>query len=158
MKTLEIIEVETEFTTSQDERGEADQRLLQATLNERLLQALRDARDEIAALRDEVDKLAAPPSSYGVYLTAHEDDTVDVLAQGRKMRVRLRAAIAAASLRPGQELVLNEALNVVGVAGYEIQGEVVVLKERLDEERALDTLRADGEKIGILADPLRATR
>jgi proteasome-associated ATPase len=159
MNRPETIEVETEYATVDDARSEADQGLRQAfRQNERLLKALHEARGEIAALRDEVDKLAAPPSTYGVYLTAHEDDTVDVLAQGRKMRVRLRSAIDAASLRPGQELVLNEALNAVAVAGYEIQGDVVVLKERLDDERALVTLHADGEKIGILADPLRSAR
>jgi len=159
MNLLDAIELETEFATVGDERRQADQRIAQAfSQNERLVKALRDARDEIAVLREEVDKLGAPPSTYGVYLSAHDDDTVDVLAQGRKMRVRLRSAIDAASLRPGQELVLNEALNVVGVAGYEIQGEVVVLKDQLDGERAMVTLRADGEKIGILADPLRSTR
>ena len=159
MNRLETVEIDTELDTGEDEPREADQRFGQAfRQNERLMKALRDAREEIAALRDEVDRLAAPPSSYGVYLAAHGDETVDVLALGRKMRVRLRSAIDASSLRPGQELVLNEALNVVGVAGYEIQGDLVVLRERLDEERALVTLRTDGEKIGILADPLRSTR
>jgi proteasome-associated ATPase len=117
-----------------------------------------EARDEIAALREEVDKLCAPPSTYGVYLSAHEDDTVDVLAQGRKVRVRLHPAIKAGLLRPRQELVLNDALNVVAAAGFEIQGDVVVLKERLDDERAMVMRRADGEKVGIIADPLRSTR
>ena len=83
---------------------------------------------------------------------------MDVLAQGRKVRVRLRPAIKASSLRPGQELVLNEVLNVVAVAGYEIQGDIVVLKEQLDDERAIVTLRADEQKIGVIADPLRSTR
>ena len=152
MKTLEIVEAEIEFTPSWDERPRADLRLVQA------LKALHEARDEITALREEVDKLCAPPSTYGVYLSPHEDDTVDVLAQGRKVRVRLHSAIKAASLRPGQELVLNEALNVVAVAGYEIQGDVVVLKERLDDERAVVTLRADDERVGVIADPLRAAR
>jgi proteasome-associated ATPase len=159
MKMLETIETETRFTAGEHERLEADLRLVQAfSHNNKLLTLLHDARKEIAALREEVDKLSGPPSTYGVYLSAHDDDTVDVLAQGRKVRVRLHPAIEAASLRPGQELVLNEALNVVSVAGYEIQGDVVVLKERLDEERAVVTLRADGEKIGVIADPLRATR
>src|SRR5438874_95013 len=157
MKMLETIEVGIEFTPGGDERREAD--LVQTfSQNERLLKALHEARDEIAALREEVDKLCTPPSTYGVYLSAHSDETVDVLAQGRKVRVRLHPAIKAASLRPGQELVLNDALNVVAAAGYEIQGDVVVLKERLDAERAMVMLRADGEKIGIIADPLRSTR
>src|SRR5256885_150711 len=64
-------------------------------VNARLLKALHDARDEIAALRVEVDKLCAPPFTYGVYLAAHEDDTVDVLGHGRKVRVRLHPAIPA---------------------------------------------------------------
>ena len=157
MKMLETIEVGIEFTPGGDERREAD--LVQTfSQNERLLKALHEARDEIAALREEVDKLCTPPSTYGVYLSAHSDETVDVLAQGRKVRVRLHPAIKAASLRPGQELVLNDALNVVEAAGYEIQGDVVVLKKRLDDERAMVMLRADGEKIGIIADPLRPRR
>jgi proteasome-associated ATPase len=153
MKRLETIEVETEYAAG----DHADRRLAQASRqNERLLAALHEARDEIAALREEVDRLAAPPLTYGVYLAAREDDTVDILAQGRKMRVRLHPAITATSLRPGQELVLNESLNVVAVAGYEIQGDIVVLKTRLDDERAMVTLGAGVEKIGILADPLRS--
>jgi proteasome-associated ATPase len=159
MKMLETIEAEIEFTAGGNERREADLRLVQTvSQNEKLLKALHKARDEIASLREEVDKLCAPPSTYGVYLSAHEDDTVDVLAQGRKVRVRLHPAIRAASLRPGQELVLNDVLNVVAAAGYEIQGDIVVLKERLDDERAMVMLRADGEKVGIIADPLRSTR
>jgi proteasome-associated ATPase len=155
MKRLETIEVETEYAAS----DHADRRLAQACRqNERLLAALHEARDEIAALREEVDKLTAPPLTYGVYLAAHEDETVDILAQGRKMRVRLHPAINATSLRPGQELVLNESLNVVAAAGYEIQGEIVVLKARLDDERAMVTLGAGVERIGILADPLRSRR
>jgi len=152
MKTLQIDVLEddlgaTRYAVAQDFRQ-----------SERLLEALRQAREEIATLREEVDKLCAPPSTYGVYLSAGEDDTVDVLAQGRKVKVRLHPAIKAESLRPGQELVLNEALNVIAAAGYEIQGDVVVLKERLDGERAIVTLRADGEKIAVIADPLRSMR
>jgi proteasome-associated ATPase len=152
MKALEIIEAETEFTAGWNGRPDADLRLVQA------LKALNEARDEITALREEVDKLCAPPSTYGVYLSPHEDDTVDVLAQGRKVKIRLHPAIKVSWLRPGQQLVLNEALNVVAVAGYEIQGDVVVLKERLDDERAVVTLRGDEERVGVIADPLRATR
>ena len=159
MKMLETIEAEIEFTAGEDKRREADLQLVQAfSQNEKLLKALHEARDEIAALREEVDKLCAPPSTYGVYLSTHEDDTVDILAQGRKVRVRLHPAINAAALRPGQELVLNDALNVIGAAGYEVQGDVVMVKERLDDERAMVMLRPDGEKVGIIAGPLRSTR
>jgi proteasome-associated ATPase len=126
--------------------------------NGRLERALCEAREQITSLKEEVDKLCAPPSTYGVYLSTNEDGTVNILAQGRKVKVNLHPAIKAEGLRPGQELVLNEGLNVVEAAGYEIQGEVVILKEQLDPERAVVTLRADEDKVGIIADPLRALR
>src|SRR5213083_2293738 len=125
---------------------------------ERLTEALQEAREQITGLKEEVDKLCAPPSTYGVYLSENEDGTVNILAQGRKVKVNLHPAIKADTLKPGQELVLNEGLNVVEAAGYEIQGDVVILKEQLDPERALVTLRADEEKVGIIADPLRTLR
>src|SRR5262245_44598456 len=139
-----------------DEIRDVDRMLAQAhNQNEILVTALHEARDQIAALKAEVDKLCAPPSTYGVYLAANEDNTVTILSQGRKVKVNLHPAIKPETLKPGQELILNEALNVVEAAGYEIQGEVVILKEQLDAERALVTLRADEEKVGIIAEPLR---
>jgi proteasome-associated ATPase len=126
--------------------------------NAKLVNALYEAREQITALKEEVDKLCAPPSTYGVYLAANEDNTVTILSQGRKVKVNLHPALKADALKPGQELILNEGLNVIEAAGYEIQGEVVILKEQLDAERALVTLRADEEKVGIIAEPLRALR
>jgi len=159
MKTLETTTATIEFEIVEDAHRDSAPRLVDAvTQNEKLRQAIHEARNEIVALRAEIDKLSAPPSTYGVYLRAHDDDTVDILAQGRKLRVQLHPAIKVESLRPGQELLLNEALNVVATAGYEIQGDVVVLKARLDDERAVVTLHADDEKIGIIGDPLRTVR
>jgi proteasome-associated ATPase len=125
---------------------------------EKLTRALAEAREELVALREEVEKLSAPPSTYGVYLSSNEDGTVNVLAQGRKVKVNTHPAIVVPTLKPGQEVVLNEALNVIHVAGYEIQGEVVILKERLDPSRALVTVRADEDKVAVVAEPLREER
>ncbi|PYN40025.1 MAG: proteasome ATPase, partial [Candidatus Rokuibacteriota bacterium] len=141
------------------ERSAADRLLAQArNQNEIPVTALHEAREQIAALKEEVDKLCAPPSMYGVYLAANEDNTVTILSQGRKVKVNLHPSIKPEMLKPGQELILNEGLNVIEPAGYEIQGEVVILKEQLDAERALVTLRADEEKVGIIAEPLRSYR
>jgi len=126
--------------------------------NEKLMNALYEAREQITSLKEEVDKLCAPPSTYGVYLSLNEDATINVLSQGRKVKVNLHPSIKAETLKPGQELVLNEGLNVVEVAGYEIQGDVVILKEMLEEGRAVVTLRADEDKVGIVADPLRSVK
>src|SRR6266478_407834 len=101
--------------------------------NEKLVNALYEAREQITSLKEEVDKLCAPPSTYGVYLSVNEDGTINVLSQGRKVKVNLHPSLKAEALKPGQELVLNEGLNVVEAAGYEIQGDVVILKELLEE-------------------------
>jgi len=126
--------------------------------NEKLRQALSEAREYIGALREEIDKLTAPPATYAVYLSANDDGTVNILAQGRKAKVNADPSIVVPALRPGQELILNEGLNVIDVAGFEVQGEVVILKEQLDAERVIVTLRADEDKVGVIADPLRSTR
>src|SRR5215475_1990826 len=125
--------------------------------NERLTATLREARDQIIALKEEVDRLAQPPSGFGVFLQANADGTADVFTSGRKMRVSVSPTIDAADLRPGQELVLNEALNVVIALGYETIGEVVMLKELLEGgDRALVISHADEERIVRLAEPLLA--
>ena len=148
-----------EFMILENKLREANRQLVQAfNQNEKLVNALYEAREQITSLKEEVDKLCAPPSTYGVYLSVNEDGTVNILSQGRKVKVNLHPSIKAADIKPGQELILNEGLNVVETAGYEIQGEVVVLKEVLDEERAIVTQRADEDRVGIIADPLRRVK
>jgi proteasome-associated ATPase len=124
--------------------------------NERLATTLREARDQIIALKEEVDRLAQPPSGFGVFLQPAEDGTADVFTGGRKMRVSVSPGVDLEELRPGQEVVLNEALNVVIAQGYETVGEVVMLKEILDGgDRALVISHADEERVARLAEPLR---
>ena len=123
--------------------------------NERLASTLREARDQIVALKEEVDRLAQPPSGFGVFLAAGEDNTADVFTGGRKMRVNVSPNVNLEELRPGQEVVLNEALNIVIAQGYETAGEIVMLKEVLaDGERALVISHADEERVVRLAAPL----
>ena len=123
--------------------------------NERLSATLREAREHIAALREEVEKLTMPPSGYGTYLGTNEDGTVDVFTAGRKMRVALHPELEAADLQRGEEVVLNESLNVVSRRGPDMQGEVVVFKELLEDgRRALILGRADEERVCELADDL----
>jgi len=123
--------------------------------NERLASTLREARDQIVALKEEVDRLAQPPSGFGIFLEAQEDNTADVFTGGRKMRVNVSPNVDLEELRPGQEVVLNEALNIVIAQDFETIGEVVMLKELLaDGERALVISHADEERIVRLAAPL----
>jgi proteasome-associated ATPase len=123
--------------------------------NERLSATLREAREHIAALREEVEKLTMPPSAYGTFLGANDDGTVDVFSAGRKMRVAAHPELELGEMKRGQEVVLNESLNVVLARGPEIQGEVVVYKELLEDgTRALIVGRADEERVCELGDEL----
>jgi proteasome-associated ATPase len=123
--------------------------------NEKLSATLREAREHIAALREEVEKLTMPPSAYGTYLGGNEDGTVDIFTAGRKMRVALHPEIDADGLRRGQEVVLNESLNVVLARAADVAGEVVTFKELLEDgKRALVIGRADEERVCELAEEL----
>ena len=126
--------------------------------NERLATALREARDQIVALKEEVDRLAQPPSGFGIFLGAANADTAYVFAAGQKMLVDVSPAVDRASLRPGQEVVLNEAFSVVDTEGYETTGEIVTLREILSGERALVISGADDERVVRIAEPLQNVR
>jgi proteasome-associated ATPase len=135
---------------------------LQSTLagmtaqNERLVSTLKEARDQIIALKEEVDRLAQPPSGFGVFLAANDDGSVDIFTGGRKLRVSVSPNVEVSDLRRGQEVMLNEALNVVSAMEFESIGDIVMLKELLEDgERALVIGHTDEERVVRLADPLR---
>ncbi len=124
--------------------------------NEKLVNALNQARERIEALKEEVEKLTAPPASYGILYGFNDDGTVNILTSGRKMKVNLHPDIDVNKLRKGQEVVLNEAMNAIEVKGYEVHGEVVSLKSELDDSRAIVTLRPDEDVVAEIAEPLRS--
>jgi len=124
--------------------------------NERLAETLREARDQMVALKEEIDRLAQPPSGYGVFLMRYDDGTVDIFTGGRKLRVAVSPDVEVAELQHGQEVMLNEAMNVVAARGHERAGEVVMLKELLEGgDRALVIGHTDEERIVHIADILR---
>ena len=122
--------------------------------NEKLVATLQEAKSQIETLRAEVEKLTAPPSTYGIFSSLDTDGTGNVYVSGRKMKVSLHPSIKAKDLRKGQEVILNEALNVIAVRGFDVQGEVVRLKDVLEGNRALVTLHFDEEKVAELGEPL----
>jgi len=132
--------------------------------NEKLTETLKEARGQLVALREEVDRLAQPPSGYGVFLSVHGDDTVDVFTAGRRMRVAVSPAVDGKELSRGQTVRLNEALTVVEAGAYERIGEVCSLREVLLDTigsetvggRALVVGHTDEERVVWLADPLIA--
>ena len=130
-----------------------------AARNAKLMDTLKEARQQLLALREEVDRLGQPPSGYGVLLLAHEDDTVDVFTSGRKMRLTCSPNIEISDLKQGQTVRLNEALTVVEAGNFESVGEICTLREILaDGHRALVVGHADEERIVWLAEPLVAAQ
>jgi len=152
----------TEYDPLSDDARLADleSRLATTTAqNDRLIHTLREARDQIVALKEEVDRLAQPPTGFGTFLQLNDDGSVDVFTGGRKLRVNVSPAVEKDALRKGQEVILNEAMNVVMALDFETTGEVVMLKELLaDGERALVLGNADEERIVRIADSLVGTK
>jgi proteasome-associated ATPase len=127
--------------------------------NEKLSYTLREAREHIGSLRDEVDKLTQPPNAYGVVVGKNDDGTVDVLSSGRKMRVEMHPEVDFELLDLGAEVALNESFNVISSRRPETVGEVVTLKDVMEDGiRAIVIGRADEERVCELASALRGTR
>jgi len=152
---VQIQSMEEEIRRLYQSRYQLDQATKQ---NEKLVTTLQEAKVQIEALRAEVEKLTAPPSAYAIFSSLNADGTGNVYVSGRKMKVSVHPSINGNAMRKGQEVVLNEALNVIEVKGYDIQGEVVRLKDVLEGNRALVTLHFDEEKVAELGDPLLAER
>ncbi|MDA1190836.1 MAG: proteasome ATPase [Candidatus Poribacteria bacterium] len=120
--------------------------------NRELTSALQEAKEQLELLREKVEKLSAPPNNYGTYLAANDDGTINISLLGKKMRVNLDPSITTDDLKKGQEVIVNGAYNVVAATSFDEHGEVVKVKDVLDERRVLVTLRADEERVVEIAD------
>jgi len=152
---IQIQSMEEELRQLHQSRYQLEQACKQ---NEKLTSTLQDAKAQIEALRAEVDKLTAPPSTYAIFSSLNSDATANVYVSGRKMKVNLHPSIRSKELRKGQEVILNEAFNVIEARGFDGQGEVVRLKDLLEGRRALVTLHFDEEKVAELGEPLLEER
>ncbi|CAN5784981.1 proteasome ATPase [soil metagenome] len=121
------------------------------TQSERMAALLAQAREQLVTLHQEIDKLSSPPSGYGVFLISYEDGTADIFSGGRKLRVNVSPSVELAGLVKGQEVRLNEAMNVVEARGYEMHGEVALIKELISEDRAIVITHADDERVASLS-------
>ncbi len=123
--------------------------------NEKLVMAFQEAKHQIELLKEEVDKLSSPPNSYGKFIALNADGTVDVDLDGRRIRVNVHPRMDPESLEPGQSLILNEALNAVAAREFETKGEVMIVKDFLDDDRVVLLGRVDEERVFQLSEPLR---
>lgn len=127
--------------------------------NRKLANALQETKEKLGEIKEKVEKLSAPPNNYGVFLKDNEDGTVDIDLSGKKWRVNVDPGIDVAKLKKGQEIVVNAAFNVVSVCDYDdLQGEVVKVKDMLDDKRVVVTYRADEERVVELSDRLKGSQ
>jgi proteasome-associated ATPase len=152
-----VAEAPRQFRVLEDRLAEAHAKIASVSdHNSRLAETLRDARDQLVSLKEEIDRLAQPPSGYGVFLDRVDENSVDIFTGGRKLRVSVSPEVGIENLQHGQEVMLNEAMNIVAARGFERVGEVVMLKEILEDgERALVIGHTDDERIVMLAETLR---
>jgi proteasome-associated ATPase len=135
---------------------EAKGRLSQAvSQNDRLSAALEETREQLAVLREEVEKLTAPPNPFGTIDQVNADGTLDVTTAGRKLRVHVAPSIEVKELERGQEVLLNEALNVIDIRAFEPTGEIATIKEVIGDGRLITLGRGDEERVVRLAGPMQ---
>lgn len=125
--------------------------------NERLSRTLQAARERIVAMRKDIEKLSMPPNGYGMVLGANADGTVDIVANGRKLRVSLDPEFDGASLNAGAEVYLNQSLAIIGVREPENLGTVAKVVETIDDRRCVITTHGDQERVVRLSHELKGT-
>jgi proteasome-associated ATPase len=126
--------------------------------NEKLVGALQEAKQQIELLKEEVDKLCAPPNSYGVFMRSNKDSTAEIVIDGKQMRVNVHPNVDTSHFEEGQLVVLNEAFNVVEGAGFTQRGEISSIVDLLGDGRAIVLGHTDEERVVTLSDPLRRER
>ncbi|MBW2444319.1 MAG: proteasome ATPase [Deltaproteobacteria bacterium] len=126
--------------------------------NEKLVGTLQEAKQQIELLKEEVDKLCAPPNSYGIFQRANKDGTAEIVIDGKQMRVNVHPNLDPFQLEDGQLCVLNEAFNIVEPAGYTSRGEIATVSEVLEDFRAIVLGHTDDERVVTLAEPLRGEK
>ena len=123
--------------------------------NEKLVNVLQEAKQQVELLKEEVDKLCAPPNTYGIFTRGNKDGTIEILVDGKPMRVNAHPNLDVFQLEEGQLVVLNEAFNVVEASGYTARGEIGHVVDFLGDNRAIILGHTDEEKVVTLATPLR---
>ncbi|MFP8871798.1 MAG: proteasome ATPase [Myxococcota bacterium] len=126
--------------------------------NEKLVSMLQEAKQQIEVLKEEVDKLCAPPNTYGVFTRPNKDGTAEIIVDGRNMRVNVHPNLDAFQLEEGQLVLLNEAFNVIEPAGYTQRGEIMSVVEVINKNRCLVVGHTDDERVITLAEPLRSEK
>ncbi|MEX0946406.1 MAG: proteasome ATPase [Acidimicrobiia bacterium] len=139
--------------------AESQERLTRSLAhNDKLATVLEEAREQLAVLRAEVDKLTTPPNSFGTVTAVNEDGTVDLMAGNRKLRVAAQPSVEVKMLQKGQEVLLNESFTIIDIRTFDPNGDVVRVRDKLDDGRLVVMAHADDERVVSLADSMSDVR
>jgi proteasome-associated ATPase len=154
VRRLERILMDYELQRQRYER--ARQQLYDAEQqNEKLVSTLQDAKQQIELLKQEVDKLCAPPNTYGLFERANKDGTCEINVDGKMMRVNAHPNMRVDDLMEGQLVVLNEAFNIVDATDFDPRGEIMAVSEVLEDGRLIVLGHTDEERVISVATPLK---
>ena len=136
-----VEELENELTRMRERLDRA------MTQNDKLSAVLEEAREQLGVLREEVEKLTSPPNNFGTVLQVNDDGTVDIITGSRKLRVAAQPNVEVKKLLVGQEVLLNEAFNVIDIRHFEPAGDVLRVREVLTDGRVVVFAHADEERV-----------
>lgn len=134
-------ELEAELNRTRDRLDRA------VAQNDKLSAVLEEAREQLGVLREEVEKLTSPPNNFGTVLEINDDGTLDILTGSRKLRVAAQPSVEVKKLKIGQEVILNEAFNIIDIRHFEAAGDILRVRETMDDGRVVVIAHADEEKV-----------
>ena len=144
-----VQEMESRLNESQEKLSRA------LAQNDRLAGVLEEAREQLAVLRAEVEKLTSPPNSFGTVTAVNDDGTVDLVSGNRKLRVAAQPNVEVKLLQKGQEVLLNESFSIIDVRAFDPVGDVVRVRERLDDGRLVVIAHTDDERVVNVGDSMQ---
>lgn len=129
--------------------------------NSRLVEALRTARTKLDELRGALEHDGDLPFGHGIVIQVNEPGTaeegasiasadvhsVDVAHGGRRVRTSVSPLLDLSRLQAGTEVLLNESLVVVAIMPAAGTGELLTVREPLDQDRLLVMGPADDQHV-----------
>lgn len=118
--------------------------------NNRLVELLRESRNQLELLREDMERMLEPPSTYGTFLApGPQEGTAEVFTGNRRMRLRVVPAVDVSTLAPGAMVRLNEGSMVVEDCGYPSHGDLASVREVLPDHQRVLAADTHGEEFVV---------
>ncbi|WP_175557503.1 proteasome ATPase [Raineyella antarctica] len=115
--------------------------------NKKLTDLLGQTRDQLVSLKEKLEELRRPPSTFGLVVGLPGGQVADVVVGQRRLRVQVSPSVEVDGIAVGAQVLLNDVPQVIGVAEIAVTGEMAVVKEVLDDGRVLVSTGTDREEV-----------